>query len=75
MDGSIAPRSGYDIVGDLHGYAARLESLLTAMSYAKRDGVWSHPERRAIFVGDYVDRAGRPIGSWWRSTYPVGATL
>ena len=36
MDGSIAPRSGYDIIGDLHGYAARLESLLTAMSYVKR---------------------------------------
>jgi Calcineurin-like phosphoesterase len=56
MDGSVSPRSGYDIIGDLHGYAVRLESLLTALSYAKRDGVWSHPERRAIFVGDYVDR-------------------
>jgi hypothetical protein len=47
---------GHDIVGDVHGYATRLEALLKTMGYAERDGVWMHPERTAIFVGDYVDR-------------------
>ena len=26
------------------------------MDYLKRDGTWEHPERKAVFVGDYVDR-------------------
>jgi hypothetical protein len=47
---------GYDIIGDIHGYADRLEALLAKMGYRKRDGVWNHPERTAVFVGDYVDR-------------------
>ncbi|WP_030682486.1 polynucleotide kinase-phosphatase [Streptomyces sp. NRRL B-1347] len=43
----------FDIVGDVHGCASELESLLTALGYA--DGV--HPEgRTAVFVGDLVDR-------------------
>jgi len=48
--------SGYDIIGDIHGYADELESLLQKMGYSKRDHVWTHPERKAIFVGDYIDR-------------------
>ncbi|GAB3175376.1 polynucleotide kinase-phosphatase [Streptomyces incanus] len=43
----------FDIIGDVHGCAAELESLLGALGYA--DGV--HPEgRTAVFVGDLVDR-------------------
>ncbi|MFI1769276.1 polynucleotide kinase-phosphatase [Streptomyces sp. NPDC020800] len=43
----------FDIIGDIHGCAAELESLLAALGYA--DGV--HPEgRTAVFVGDLVDR-------------------
>ncbi|MFJ4696108.1 polynucleotide kinase-phosphatase [Streptomyces sp. NPDC088766] len=43
----------FDIVGDIHGCAAELESLLGKLGYV--DGV--HPEgRRAVFVGDLVDR-------------------
>lgn len=26
------------------------------MGYAERDGAWQHPERKIIFVGDYIDR-------------------
>jgi hypothetical protein len=47
---------GYDVIGDIHGQAIRLEALLAAMSYVKRDGVWMHPTRTAAFVGDFVDR-------------------
>jgi protein phosphatase len=43
----------FDIVGDIHGCSAELESLLGKLGYI--DGV--HPEgRTAVFVGDLVDR-------------------
>ncbi|MFJ9715743.1 polynucleotide kinase-phosphatase [Streptomyces sp. NPDC101213] len=43
----------FDIVGDIHGCAAELETLLGKLGYV--DGV--HPEgRQAVFVGDLVDR-------------------
>ncbi|MEV7073170.1 polynucleotide kinase-phosphatase [Streptomyces sp. NPDC093990] len=43
----------FDIVGDIHGCARELESLLGKLGYV--DGV--HPEgRTAVFVGDLVDR-------------------
>ncbi|MFF3644460.1 polynucleotide kinase-phosphatase [Streptomyces sp. NPDC002564] len=43
----------FDIVGDIHGCAAELETLLGKLGYA--DGV--HPQgRTAVFVGDLVDR-------------------
>ncbi|WP_369392508.1 polynucleotide kinase-phosphatase [Streptomyces sp. CG1] len=43
----------FDIIGDIHGCAAELESLLAKLGYV--DGV--HPEgRTAVFVGDLVDR-------------------
>ncbi|MEU9245973.1 polynucleotide kinase-phosphatase [Streptomyces sp. NPDC048385] len=43
----------FDIVGDIHGCASELETLLAKLGYT--DGV--HPEgRTAVFVGDLVDR-------------------
>ncbi|MFB0615544.1 polynucleotide kinase-phosphatase [Streptomyces sp. AGS-58] len=43
----------FDIIGDVHGCSAELESLLAELGYA--DGV--HPGgRTAVFVGDLVDR-------------------
>ncbi|MGW7258951.1 polynucleotide kinase-phosphatase [Streptomyces sp. NPDC054834] len=43
----------FDIIGDIHGCAFELESLLGKLGYT--DGV--HPEgRTAVFVGDLVDR-------------------
>jgi protein phosphatase len=53
----------FDVIGDVHGCRAELEELLTALGYAiARDGEGRpvgarHPEgRRAVFVGDLVDR-------------------
>ena len=51
----------FDVIGDIHGHASALENLLKKMGYAKRDGVWRHPERLAVFVGDYVDRGRENI--------------
>ena len=45
-----------DIIGDVHGHAEQLEALLRHLGYRQRDGTFCHPERRAIFVGDLIDR-------------------
>ncbi len=48
----------FDIIGDVHGCRAELESLLARLGYARDEGgVHRHPEgRRVIFLGDLVDR-------------------
>ncbi|WP_152206979.1 metallophosphoesterase [Marinobacter changyiensis] len=46
----------YDLIGDIHGYATELKALLTKMDYQEIGGVWQHPQRKAIFLGDFVDR-------------------
>lgn len=46
----------YDLIGDIHGHAHSLTTLLEKMDYEKVNGVWQHPEHIAIFVGDYIDR-------------------
>jgi hypothetical protein len=52
---------GYDIIGDLHGHADLLVALLKKMDYRKSNGAWRHPERQAIFVGDFIDRGPKQI--------------
>ena len=54
---------GYDIIGDVHGHADKLEGLLRKMDYELIDGTWQHPERKAIFVGDLIDRGPRQLDS------------
>ncbi len=46
----------YDIIGDVHGYASLLKKLLLEMGYTKTESGYSHPNRKAIFVGDFVNR-------------------
>jgi hypothetical protein len=56
----ITHRQNYDIIGDIHGYASKLEELLLSMSYRKNsDGYYQHPDRLVIFVGDFVDRGNQ----------------
>lgn len=50
---------GYDIIGDIHGCARTLENLLEQMGYSKRNGVFQHPQRQAVFIGDIIDRGPR----------------
>jgi hypothetical protein len=47
---------GYDLVGDIHGHADALHRLLHQLDYAEIEGVFGHPERRMVFVGDFIDR-------------------
>lgn len=48
--------SGFDVIGDVHGYGEVLERLLRSMGYRETGGAYRHPERQAVFVGDLVDR-------------------
>ncbi|HEU5211163.1 MAG TPA: polynucleotide kinase-phosphatase [Gaiellaceae bacterium] len=50
----------FDIVGDVHGCAGELEELLGLLGYEVFRGAYRHPAgRRAVFVGDLVDRGPR----------------
>lgn len=50
---------GYDIIGDVHGCARALIRLLEKLGYREEQGVFGHPHRQAIFVGDILDRGPR----------------
>ena len=56
---TLPEAAGYDLIGDIHGCAHTLERLLYQLDYRKRDGVWRHPDRKVIFLGDIVDRGPR----------------
>lgn len=58
----------FDIIGDVHGCCDELEALLTQLGYdvsweregGQRQACVRHPEgRKAVFVGDLVDRGPR----------------
>ncbi|MBD2253579.1 polynucleotide kinase-phosphatase [Nostoc parmelioides] len=59
----------FDIIGDIHGCCDELEALLQQLGYEKSKGiedtVWNaptyyHPQgRKAVFLGDLVDRGTR----------------
>lgn len=53
----------FDIIGDIHGCYDELVELLAALGYASNtEGVWAHSEgRRALFVGDLVDRGEKTV--------------
>ena len=49
-------QQGYDLIGDIHGCGETLIKLLEQMGYSKKNGVYQHPKRKALFLGDIVDR-------------------
>jgi len=50
---------GFDIIGDIHGCALTLQKLLEMLGYRKVRGIYRHPSRQAIFLGDIIDRGPR----------------
>lgn len=54
-------RVGYDIIGDIHGHADKLEALLERLGYDRSDDCYWHRDRKAIFVGDFIDRGPRQM--------------
>lgn len=55
-NGGTLTGEGWDVIGDVHGEATKLRGLLTVMGYTHDGTGWRHPSRRAIFVGDLIDR-------------------
>jgi protein phosphatase len=50
-------RGPFDVIGDIHGCARELRTLLARLGYVEESGVYRHPAgRRAVFLGDLVDR-------------------
>ncbi len=49
-------RCNYDIIGDIHGHANELRRLLTGLGYHQHGQGFKHPDRKVLFVGDFVDR-------------------
>lgn len=47
---------GYDIIGDIHGHAEQLLQLLETLGYAEDGDCLRHPTRKAVFLGDFIDR-------------------
>lgn len=47
----------FDIIGDIHGHADALIRLLNDLDYKKnKEGIYSHSDRKVIFLGDFIDR-------------------
>lgn len=51
----------YDIIGDIHGHAGALRALLAKLGYQESQGAYRHPDRTALFVGDFIDRGPQQI--------------
>jgi hypothetical protein len=50
-----------DVIGDIHGEFDKLVSLLAVLGYSESRGVWRHPDRTAVFVGDLIDRGPKQM--------------
>jgi hypothetical protein len=51
----------YDIIGDIHGQHDKLVALLRTLGYRETMRAWRHPDRTAIFVGDFIDRGPKQV--------------
>jgi hypothetical protein len=51
----------FDIIGDIHGQHDKLVALLVHLEYSESNGIWRHPKRTAIFVGDLIDRGPKQL--------------
>lgn len=53
---------GYDVIGDIHGQAGKLEALLRKLGYVHKPSGWIPPQdRQAIFLGDLIDRGPEQV--------------
>lgn len=51
----------YDVIGDIHGQGGMLHALLRRLGYVERGGAYRHPNRCAVFVGDFIDRGPQQV--------------
>jgi len=67
----------YDLIGDLHGHCEPLIELLDKPGYREVGGVFQRPDRRVMFLGDFIDRgpAQREVIDVVRPMIDTGAAL
>ena len=68
----------YDIIGDIHGFFPELVRLLKKMGYGLSErGHYYHPDRQAVFVGDYIDRGknSKEVVQLVRTMQEEGSTI
>ena len=67
MEVSQTHQFGLDIIGDVHGHADELRSLLDKLGYENHgtgeQPVYRHPsdQQQAVFVGDLIDRGPKNL--------------
>lgn len=60
----------FDIIGDIHGHAAELKILLMSIGYQRHGDGFKCSDRKAVFVGDFVDR-GPAIGEVFKIAWAM----
>lgn len=65
----------YDIIGDIHGHSGALSELLSRLGYKISGDSYAHLKRKAIFVGDLVNKGpdSRTVVSIVRKMVQTGA--
>ena len=49
----------FDFIGDIHGHADQLQLLFQKLGYVRSNGMFRHPDRKAFFLGDFVNRGAQ----------------
>jgi len=57
--------TNFDIIGDIHGCYRELRLLLSKLGYADNGRSWCHARRKAVFVGDILDRGPQVRECYW----------
>lgn len=58
----MSPPLAFDVIGDVHGQAGKLEALLARLGYREHGTRWTAPTgRQAVFVGDLIDRGPQQV--------------
>ncbi len=61
INGKNNDSRSYDIIGDVHGCFDELVSLLRKRGYTVQNGVWQHPRRKVLYIGDLINRGPRSL--------------
>jgi hypothetical protein len=55
----------YDLIGDVHGHATQLREMLKRLGYTKNGNTYKHVSKKAVFVGDFINRGPEIRDTIW----------